>query len=496
MSKFINSLRHHYAYFFLYIFLVITSFLDAQSITTAISEPRLHQKLVWSGGENSLRFNVVVEKSDDGNFINYLQEFTTSHYLDVSLQPGEYRFRIIPYDILDRPVEGSQWKHIQILSPIISENNEISMEIYSNNKEQIQILNIDSSIFEDKIITKSIEEKNDNENNFMNDYGNNIDSIKSNTSNILATFGIGGHFLNCDQDYLVDVLQIKDTTVENGTTLGVSILFTGRTGFTISVGTDYIFSVDDGGNIDPLLGFGVVYNNKFFIGGLLNFTFKPYLVFKKNNYLQEGEGFIIPTIVAGYDFGSFLIGGQLSYMYGVKSSISGFKYTLGAGVNGISNHDRSTTTSMSTVSGEASYKNSVEREKFIFGIQAGPQFNMARNFEGINAIGNTGLYASLYGGYAFTSLFSLQTGFATSFNNGRHASFYYYDETQDVKFDVFDIPLLAAFTFFPYNNLLIRFGFGLLFTWAFTDLEIVHQSSSNHTILDTQTLDKFMPSSL
>ena len=76
----------------------------------------LRQRLVWGGGENALRFNVVIEKEEDEIYINYLNEFTTSHYLNVSLQSGNYRFRIIPHDILDRPTEisASGWVSIEI----------------------------------------------------------------------------------------------------------------------------------------------------------------------------------------------------------------------------------------------------------------------------------------------------------------------------------------------------------------------------------------------
>jgi hypothetical protein len=35
--------------------------------------------------------------------------------MEVSLPPGAYRYRVIPYDILGRPAEGSKWVYIEIL---------------------------------------------------------------------------------------------------------------------------------------------------------------------------------------------------------------------------------------------------------------------------------------------------------------------------------------------------------------------------------------------
>jgi len=45
-----------------------------------------------------------------------LSEFTSSNYLNVSIISGKYRFRIIPHDILDRPIEASasDWVNIEI----------------------------------------------------------------------------------------------------------------------------------------------------------------------------------------------------------------------------------------------------------------------------------------------------------------------------------------------------------------------------------------------
>jgi len=91
------------------LFFAMASVLDAQ-----VYEQRYTRRIVWRGGENALRYAVEIERSENGIFRNYIRESTTSLFLEVSLQLGQYRFRITPYDILDRPGEGTQWRHFEI----------------------------------------------------------------------------------------------------------------------------------------------------------------------------------------------------------------------------------------------------------------------------------------------------------------------------------------------------------------------------------------------
>jgi len=83
-------------------------------IDTESGEPRFMQRLVWRGGENTYRYEVILEKNEDGTFIPHFRDFTSSLFIVVSLSPGEYRFRIIPYDIFDIAGEGSQWSRIEV----------------------------------------------------------------------------------------------------------------------------------------------------------------------------------------------------------------------------------------------------------------------------------------------------------------------------------------------------------------------------------------------
>jgi len=101
------------------IFIVFTSFLSAQDAGYFIEEKgdevKYVQRFVWRGGENALHYEVIFEREVNGRYSRYLREITKAQFIEVSLPPGNYRFRVIPYDILGRPTEGSQWVNIVIL---------------------------------------------------------------------------------------------------------------------------------------------------------------------------------------------------------------------------------------------------------------------------------------------------------------------------------------------------------------------------------------------
>jgi len=76
---------------------------------------RIVQRLSWSGGENALRYEVIIQRLTDGNYEPHLVETTTEHFIEVSLHPGDYRFQVIPYDMLNRSGEESEWVNIRVL---------------------------------------------------------------------------------------------------------------------------------------------------------------------------------------------------------------------------------------------------------------------------------------------------------------------------------------------------------------------------------------------
>jgi hypothetical protein len=100
-------------------------FLDPDS-----EQPRFIQRLSWrSAGENTLRYEVLIEKQENRTYRSHLREFTTELFINVSLHPGNYRFCVIPYNLLDRPDVASQWMPFTVLPALKPEINNIVQEI-------------------------------------------------------------------------------------------------------------------------------------------------------------------------------------------------------------------------------------------------------------------------------------------------------------------------------------------------------------------------------
>ena len=106
-------------------------------------------RIVWSSSEYIWRYSVEIERLEDRTYKDHLQEYTAKPFLNASLLPGEYRFRIIPHDILDRPGEGTQWIHFEIShipAPLIDDLPGTSAEVSSGippESEQFLIIDVE-----------------------------------------------------------------------------------------------------------------------------------------------------------------------------------------------------------------------------------------------------------------------------------------------------------------------------------------------------------------
>jgi len=75
-----------------------------------VIEQRYVQQIFWTEDEYVLKYEVTVEKSESGIYSVYSKEFTESTNIQISLPPGNYRYRVVPYDFLEQPGEPSEWK--------------------------------------------------------------------------------------------------------------------------------------------------------------------------------------------------------------------------------------------------------------------------------------------------------------------------------------------------------------------------------------------------
>ena len=131
------------------LFALFSSPLWAQSPSSGsghyVVEQRYVQKLEWIGDNYTLKYEVIIEKAEGGGapdgaggaisgYKIYLKEFTEEPGFQVSLLPGKYRYRIIPFDYLEQPGEASDWVEINIKpAPIVSaDETEKLLDLYVN----------------------------------------------------------------------------------------------------------------------------------------------------------------------------------------------------------------------------------------------------------------------------------------------------------------------------------------------------------------------------
>jgi len=120
----------------IFFFSGLAPFLSAQNTAGFIeiknNEERFLQRLQWTGGEYALRFEVVVQKEVNGTYITQQREITENSFLAVSLPPGDYRYQVTSYDVLDRPEEVSQWVSFKVRPAAQGEVIEKTQEIIAN----------------------------------------------------------------------------------------------------------------------------------------------------------------------------------------------------------------------------------------------------------------------------------------------------------------------------------------------------------------------------
>jgi hypothetical protein len=75
-----------------------------------------NQRLTWVGDENTMRYEVIIEKEEAEEYNNVLREFTEETFIEVSLSSGKYRCQVIPYDFLNQPIPVTEWMDFEVLS--------------------------------------------------------------------------------------------------------------------------------------------------------------------------------------------------------------------------------------------------------------------------------------------------------------------------------------------------------------------------------------------
>ncbi|MDR2552130.1 MAG: hypothetical protein LBD31_03050 [Treponema sp.] len=79
-------------------------------------ESRFIQRLAWRADKYALQYETEIQqRRTGGSFSEILRKFTGEAFIEVSLVPGFYRYRVRVYDFLDRPGVLSDWQYFEIL---------------------------------------------------------------------------------------------------------------------------------------------------------------------------------------------------------------------------------------------------------------------------------------------------------------------------------------------------------------------------------------------
>jgi len=103
------------------------------------TDTRYNRRIVWISDEYTYRYNVHIDILENGTYRSHIREFTTAAFLSVSLPAGDYRFRIIPHDILDRPQPGTQWVQFSVRPPVVPDTRDQAADMPVQ-EEEIQII--------------------------------------------------------------------------------------------------------------------------------------------------------------------------------------------------------------------------------------------------------------------------------------------------------------------------------------------------------------------
>ena len=105
-------------------------------------QTQFFQYFSWESDGNALRYEVEIERDENGVFRQYLLESTTALYIAVSLSPGNFRYRVIPFDLLDRPGRITQWVHFEVRPAISPELDRFSPDNFVMGSRQVYTLNL------------------------------------------------------------------------------------------------------------------------------------------------------------------------------------------------------------------------------------------------------------------------------------------------------------------------------------------------------------------
>jgi hypothetical protein len=89
---------------------------DYYYVLNDAGEPVFTQVIAWKAQKGALEYEVILESvAADGSAAELLREKTAEDSLTVNLTPGQYRYRIIVYNLLGKPEIEAPWKDFTVI---------------------------------------------------------------------------------------------------------------------------------------------------------------------------------------------------------------------------------------------------------------------------------------------------------------------------------------------------------------------------------------------
>jgi hypothetical protein len=138
MENFLFRLHYLNSFFFAF-FLFTADYIFAEQGIRFYEKTEIIQRINWEKENDVLKYELVIEKNDGGGFTKVLDNTTEEDGVEISLPPGEYRYRVIVYDMLGRQSPAPEWSRLNVLPAL-------QPEIISINPQFIDIADSNTTI--------------------------------------------------------------------------------------------------------------------------------------------------------------------------------------------------------------------------------------------------------------------------------------------------------------------------------------------------------------
>jgi hypothetical protein len=124
--------RRALSFILLLLFFLLPGFLPGQEPEDAEGEEQFIQRLVWEKTEHTYRYEITVEmENGSGEYAEIHRESRIENFIELSLSPGLYRYRIEVYNLLNRSAGFSEWIPFRVLPALQPELWSFSQEFLS-----------------------------------------------------------------------------------------------------------------------------------------------------------------------------------------------------------------------------------------------------------------------------------------------------------------------------------------------------------------------------